>query len=179
MFAVQIWQAHTGTAHRNIRAGCSGFSLIEVLVAGTVFSLGLAGFASLMLTSAIGSEEAHREGVASMAAASLAEQITLNPVALNRYLEPPEYVSRICDSDTLCTPAQQADYDFKLWQLELSDNIHSAHGLVCRDETPKDGNTENHLCDGTGPLVIKIFWRPHGKGETGRPVSRRFTLQVP
>lgn len=179
MFALQAWQAHGGTEHRNIKTDCSGFSLIEVLVAGTVFSLGLAGFASLMLTSVIGSGEAHREGIASMAAASLAEQITLNPVGLHRYLEPPEYVSRICSADTLCTPVQQADYDFKLWQLELSDSIHSASGLVCRDETPNDGHTEDSLCDGTGSLVIKIFWHALGKGENGGLNSRRFTLQVP
>lgn len=179
MFALQIWQTHADTEHRNIKANCSGFSLIEVLVAGTVFSLGLAGIASLMLTSVIGSGEAHREGIASMAAASLAEQITLNPVALQRYLEPAEYVSRICNADTLCTPVQQADYDLKLWQLELADSIHSASGLVCRDETPNDGNTEDSLCDGTGPLTIKIFWSAPGKSESGGPNSRRFTLQVP
>ena len=115
--------------------GSSGFSLIEVLVASTVFSLGLAGFTALLLTSIMGSAEARREGVASLAAASLAEQIRLNPVAIERYLNPPETVTEICAGGNPCLPEQQADYDFKLWQLELADRIRNARGIVCRDET--------------------------------------------
>jgi len=71
----------------------SGFSLIEVLVASTVFSLGLAGLAALLLVNITGSADARRESFAAMAAASLAEQIRLNPVALNQYLSPPENIS--------------------------------------------------------------------------------------
>jgi len=121
-----------------IKAGNSGFSLLEVLIASTVFCLGMAGFAALLLGSLIGSAEARRESVASLAAASLAEQIRLNPVALDRYLNPPEVISRICADNGQCTPEQQADYDFRLWQLELADSIRNARGLVCHDETPED-----------------------------------------
>jgi len=71
-----------------------GFSLLEVLIATTVFALGLAGFAALLLTSMKGSVEARQEGVAAMAAASLAEQIRLNPMAIGRYLNPPDDISR-------------------------------------------------------------------------------------
>jgi len=153
---------------------CPGFSLLEVLVASTIFSLGLAGFAALLLASIIGSAQARREGIAALAAASLAEQIRLNPVALDRFLDPPEYVSRICASDDLCTPSQQADYDFRLWQLELADSIHNARGLVCHDATPRDGVEGNSRCDGTGPLVIKIFWKGPGKDAN----HHRFTLET-
>jgi type IV pilus modification protein PilV len=157
---------------------CGGFSLLEVLVASTVFSLGLAGVAALLLASIIGSAQARKEGIATMAAASLAEQIRLNPVAISRYLDPPEYISRICNGDNQCTPEQQADYDFRLWQLELADSIHNARGLVCRDETPEDGIEGNGHCDGTGPLVIKIFWRGQRINENGEADRFRFTLEV-
>ena len=160
-----------------------GFSLIEVLVASAVFSLGLAGFTALLLSSIIGSAEARREGMASMAAASLAEQIRLNPTAVDRYINPPDYVSRICSGDNSCTPENQADYDFKLWQLELADSIKNARGLVCRDETPQDGIEGNSQCDGTGPLVIKIFWTGQSTKSmdsiSGSESTRhRLTLQV-
>ena len=161
------------------KSGDSGFSLIEVLIASTVFSLGLAGFTALLLSSIMGSAEARREGIAYIAAANLAEQIHLNPLALDRYLNPPKHISRICTTDNNCTPEQQADYDFRLWQLELADSIRNARGLVCRDETPEDGIEGNSQCNGAGPLVIKIFWDGQGKSQgaensnhsTGRRLS--------
>ena len=156
----------------------TGFSLIEVLVASTVFSLGLAGFTALLLSSIIGSAEARREGIAAVAAASLAEQIRLNPTALDRYINPPEYVSRICSGNNSCSPKHQADYDFRLWQLELSDSIKNARGLVCRDETPQDGIEGNSQCDGTGPLVIKIFWNGQSMDKGNMSSSHRFWLQL-
>ena len=113
-----------------------------------------------------------------MAAASLSEQIRLNPAALDRYLNPPEYVSRICAGTAQCTPEQQADYDFRLWQLELADRIHNARGLVCHDETPEDGIEGDSHCDGTGPLVIKIFWDGQGTDDNGGPVRHRLTLEI-
>ncbi len=178
MFALQFRQGNQSSQARLVRYESSGFSLIEVLVASTVFSLGLAGFAALLLASIIGSSEARREGIASMAAASLAEQIRLNPVAMNRYLNPPKNISRICTGKVLCSPEQQADYDFRLWQLELADRIQNARGLVCRDGTPEDGIEGNSHCDGTGPLVIKIFWRSRGSYQNGEPRPHRFVLEV-
>ena len=155
-----------------------GFSLIEVLVASTVFTLGLAGFTALQLSNIIGSAQARRAGVASMAAANLAEQIRMNPAAINQYLDPPKYVSKICVGNTICSPEQQADFDFKLWQLELADRIHNARGLVCRDETPEDGIEGNSHCDGVGPLVVKIFWTGHGPESGDASKHYRFCLQV-
>lgn len=178
MFTAQRKRSDKWSGSQKCGAGCPGFSLIEVLVASTVFSLGLAGFAALLLASIISSAEARRESIASMAAASLSEQLRMNPAALDRYLNPPEYVSRICSGDTLCTPEQQADYDFRLWQLELADSIQNARGLICRDETPQDGVEGNAHCDGAGPLVIKIFWRGQSANDNGDPEQHRYTLEV-
>ena len=158
--------------------GCSGFSLLEVLIAMTVFSLGLAGFAALLLTSIIGSTQARREGIAAMAAASLSEQIRMNPGAVQRYLNPPEDISIICSGQNQCSPEQQADYDFRLWQLGLADSIHNATGLVCRDSTPRDGVDGDDQCDGAGPPVIKIFWHGQGTNELAEPDQHRFTLEA-
>lgn len=156
----------------------AGFSLIEVLVASTVFSLGLAGLAALLLVNITGSAEARRESSAALAAASLAEQIRLNPVALNQYLNPPETISMVCMGGTTCSPGQQADYDFRLWQIELADAIKSARGLVCHDATPMDGVAGNGRCDGTGSLVIKIFWSGRGATAESKSQRKRFTLEI-
>ena len=178
MFALQKIRAYQWPGANKFKPGNSGFSLIEVLVASTVFSLGLAGFTALLLNSIIGSAQARREGIASVAAASLAEQIRLNPTAIDRYLNPPKNISRICAGNHSCSPEQQADYDFRFWQLELADRISNARGLVCRDETPQDGIEGNSHCDGTGPLVIKIFWEDQGTNSKSDASRHRFTLQV-
>jgi type IV pilus modification protein PilV len=174
-------QACQGNRWRNtpkFKSGISGFSLLEVLIATTVFSLGLAGFAALLLTSMTGSAQARREGIAAIAAANLSEQIRMNPGALNRYLNPPDTLSIICAGDSQCSPEQQADYDFRLWQLELADSIQNARGLVCRDGTPRDGVEGNSHCDGTGPVVIKIFWQGHVIHGSGEADQHRYTLDV-
>jgi len=168
-----VFRPCQGKVHRDY-----GFSLIEVLVASTVFSIGLAGFAALLLASMTGSTQAHREGIASMAAASLSELVRLNPTALDRYLNPPDQISLICTGNRQCTPGQQADYDFRLWQLELADRIPNARGLVCHDGTPQDGVEGNNHCDNTGPLVIKIFWQGQRTDEDGQLVQHRFVLEA-
>jgi len=178
VFVLQPDKGHRLSGTYICKSGCSGFSLLEVLIASTVFSLGLAGFAALLLTSIIGSTQARREGIAAMAAASLSEQIRMNPVAMDRYLNPAENISIICAGGNQCTPEQQADYDFKLWQLELADSIQNASGLVCRDETPQDGVEGNDQCDGSGPPVIKIFWYSQGNVEISESGQHRFTLEI-
>ena len=162
----------------NKAGNSSGFSLIEVLVASTVFSLGLAGLAALLLVNIIGSADARRESFATVAAASLAEQIRLNPVAVNQYLSPPTSISMICMGGDNCSPEQQADYDFRLWQIELADAIKSARGLVCHDTTPMDGVEGYDRCDGAGSLVIKIFWSGPGHGADSRTNHHRLSLEL-
>ena len=178
MFDFQSYKEYRWPKARKFKYRSSGFSLLEVLIATTVFSLGLAGFAALLLTSIIGSTQARRESIAAVAAASLSEQIRLNPIAIQRYLDPPSTISKICTGQYQCTPEQQADYDFKLWQLELADSIQNARGLICRDETPQDGVEGNSHCDGLGPLVIKIFWSGQANDNSGEPNQHRFTLEV-
>lgn len=156
----------------------AGFSLLEVLVAGAVFSFGLAGLSALLLVSIIGSAEARNEGIASIAAANLAEQIRLNPAALERYLNPAETISRVCLGGDQCTAEQQADYDFALWRIELADRIRDARGTVCHDSTPEDGVEGSNHCDGTGPLVIKIFWSAPGGDNAQNSGQRRFILEA-
>jgi type IV pilus assembly protein PilV len=156
----------------------SGFSLLEVLIASLVFSFGLAGFAGLLLASISGASAARSDGTAALAATSLAEQLRMNPTAMPRYLAPPELVFRICNGTVVCTPAQQADYDFRLWQIELANSIRGARGLVCHDGTPQDGGEGNARCDGAGPLVIKIFWPGLRDESDGRPRQHRYVMEL-
>ena len=152
-----------------------GFSLLEVMIATAIFSLGLAGFATLLLSNMVSSAHARNASAISIAATQLAEQIRLNPDQIERYITPPEYIERICTGDASCSPWQQADFDFRLWQIELGDRVPGARAVVCRDESPEDGSLSDPACDGTGALLIKIFWPSRAtetsiEGETNRYV---------
>lgn len=160
------------------RRRLAGFSLIEVMIAGVVFSLGLAGFSGLLVNSIAGSSEARAQGAAAQAAADLAESLRMNPAAEQRFLDPPATVTGICGAGAECTPAQQADYDFTLWRVALAGSIPNARGLVCRDGTPQDGGEGNARCNGAGPLVIKIFWSGPRTGANGRAQAHRYVIEV-
>lgn len=157
-----------------------GFSLLEVLIASTMFSLGMAGLSTLLLFNLSSAAQSRHSSIASVAAANLAEQIQLNRLAIDRYLNPPESIARICQGSgsgaALCTPQQQADYDYKRWQIELGDQIQHSTAVVCNDSTPNDGDRSNHQCDGSGLTVIKIFWGSPASADNQTPSEHRYTL---
>lgn len=162
------------------RATSKGFSLLEVLIASTVFSLGMAGISALLLVNLGSSAQSRNASTATVAAANLAEQILLNPLATSQYINPASNVTTICRSThhgpVLCTPQQQADYDFNIWKQELAAQIHNSTGVVCNDSSPEDGDRNNSRCDGAGTMVIKIFWGgpPTTSGQTSN--EYRYTL---
>lgn len=155
-----------------------GFSLLEVLIATAIFSLGLAGFAALLLSNMISSAQARNASAASIAATQLAEQIRLNPDQIERYIAPPEYIERICIGDSSCSPGQQADFDFRLWHIELGDKVPGAKAVVCRDASPDDGSLPVAKCDNAGPLVIKIFWPSRPMVQQGEGQVNRYVLPL-
>ena len=165
---------------------CTGFSLLEVLIASTMFSLGMAGLSALLLTNLSSSAQSRKTSFASVAAANLAEQIRLNSLAIDRYLSPPDAVSKACQSSgsgsgvssgtVVCTPQQQADYDFGSWQLELSDQLPHSAVKVCMNNTPDDGDVIDEQCDGGSLMVIKIFWATPPTANNLSINKHRYTL---
>ena len=135
-----------------------GFSLVEVLVAAIVFSLGLGGLSLMLLTAAHGSVEAQNQTTAAMQAASLAELILLNPAATGHYINPQEEMGAGCFAPEVCTGAAWAAGNLARWQHELEQNLAGATGTVCLDSTPLDGRAADPACDGDGGTVVKVFW---------------------
>jgi type IV pilus assembly protein PilV len=143
-----------------------GFSLVEVMVAAVVFSVGLGGLSIMLLTSVHGTVEAHNETTAAMQAASLAELILMNPAATGHYIHPPADLPADCLSVESCSDASWAYGNLRRWQQELEQNLARATGLVCQDSTPDDGYSSEPGCDQTGPVVVKVFWdEPHHREE--------------
>lgn len=159
-----------------------GFSLLEVLIASTMFSLGMAGLCALLLVNLGDTAESRNSSIAASAAADLAAQIRLHPLVTDRYLNPPASVAQPClvgnaaSGSAMCSPQQQADYDFAVWKRELADLIRNSAAIVCQDSSPDDGDRYHPRCDGAGAIVIKIFWGGPASNSDQASSEYRYTL---
>jgi type IV pilus assembly protein PilV len=143
----------------------SGFSLVELSVAMAVFSMGLGSLSMMLLVAIHGTAEARHQTVAAIQVSSLAEMIAMSSDAYGHYINPPE--SGIHAGN------------MALWQSQLGNELPGGGGLVCRDSTPDDGNADNPSCDGTGGVVIKVFWTEPRQREPEDDGLRRLVSRLP
>jgi len=120
-----------------------GATLIEVLVALAVLSLGLAGLAATQLRTLAHLRLVTLESSAALLAADMAEQLegpgAPGPAALER------------------------------WRAEIAASLPHGSGTVCGDSTPFDGTAQAPACDGGGEfMAIKLWWDEDNDGNAER-----------
>jgi type IV pilus assembly protein PilV len=105
------------------RVPCRGFTLLEVLIAVLLLSVGLLGIAGLQLLSKQSNFEALQRTTASMLAQDIIERMRGNPTALATYVasggklgEGETPLSATNCTTSKCLPAQLALYDLYEWQ---------------------------------------------------------------
>ena len=157
--------------------GSGGFSLVEMLIATTVFSFGMGGMAALMLSSAGGMAEAEHHSVAHLDAAAMAATLQLSPAALEHVANPPGSVP-LCFEGSTCTAEEWLNSQYQLWRLGIQRKLPNGSGVVCRDSTPMDGDAMEPGCDGTGPAVTKVFWEETRHSHDHDGGIRRVVVQV-
>ncbi|GAB3467359.1 hypothetical protein GCM10027321_34700 [Massilia terrae] len=148
----------------------AGFTLIEVLVALFVLTVGLLGAASIQAKARALHTDATQRSSALLIAASLAERMRANPAAMslpdtsNPYLRldidggaAPGAAATTCFGDANCSPSDLASFDAFETARALHDAFPRARLRVCRDAaaTPLAWN-----CDASigAPIVIKLGW---------------------
>ena len=154
---------------------CAGFTLAEVLVALFVVALGIAGAAGVQAMALRSGREAARIADGVQLAASLAERMRANPVAMaladgaNPYLQldydsaagsPPEVAA--CFADSPCSAEALAAFDLMEATRELALRFPGGRLLACRDATVPDASgLPSWTCDHQpgAPVVIKLGWR--------------------
>lgn len=162
-------------------SACAGFTLAEVLVAMFIVALGIAGAAGVQATALRSGREAARIGDGVQLAASLAERMRANPVAMalpdagNPYLHfdydsataaAPSLVA--CFGDDACAPDALAGFDLAEVAIELKARFPAGRMLACRDALPATPGAPSWTCDSQpgAPLVIKLGWREPGDAAT-------------
>jgi len=146
----------------------SGFTLIEVLVAVIVLSIGLVGVAGLQVVSLQNNQGAFMRSQASALAYDLADRMRANVPGANAGLYDPtaKAATASCKSTTGCTTQQMAQNDLYEWDAAIATYLPEGQGFVCIDSTPNDGaDSDDPQCDGTGTLfAIKIWWDDNRDG---------------
>lgn len=110
-----------------------GFTLLEVMIALVIFSIGLLGLAGLQAGGLRSNTQAQLRTIATIQAYDMAERIRSNL----RGVEDGDYnafddttpTAGDCISNT-CSPAQMATYDYYEWETMTQRVLPSGHGIV-------------------------------------------------
>ena len=110
-----------------------GFTLIEVMIALLIFSLGLMGMAGLMVLSVKTNQSAYLRTQASFLAQSMADRMRANMGQINAYNGTYNYSnvgSDPCASGAACPPVTQVVRDRVLWSQLLVDSLPNPTAVI-------------------------------------------------
>ena len=148
------------------QVGQQGFSLLEVLVAVVVLSVGLLGIAGLQLTGLRYSHNANLRYIAVLQANDMADRLRANPagVASGSYNAVSGPGSDPGCIATSCSPAQLANNDIFEWNRDYANLLPSGAGTVTGG--------------GTGSVfTITVSWNERG-GEGVGIDAHNYTLMT-
>jgi type IV pilus assembly protein PilV len=140
-----------------VRSTCSqrGVSLLEVLVAMVVLSIGLIGIAGLQSMALKMNNSAYMRSQATVLAYDMADRVRANADAGTAYNQPTATANANCENNTGCSPQAMASNDMFLWQEQIEDAmLPLGVGTICLDATP-----DTVACDGAGDTyVVRVTW---------------------
>lgn len=98
-----------------------GVSLIEVMMAVLIFSIGLIGLAGLMIVATRSNQAGYMRTQVTYLAHNMADRMSANPIGVwsGDYNSASYPVSTTQDCSAACTPAQVAKYDQQMWSSQL------------------------------------------------------------
>jgi type IV pilus assembly protein PilV len=164
-----------GTLHS--RTHQRGFTLLEVLIAVVILSVGLLGLAALQATSLKSNHASLTRSQIAILSYDMIDRMRANRPAmlLGDYDLPTATQNANCTSVTGCTPSQMADHDYFEWSTLIARALPAGQGVVCRDDTGDDGTSAaDHQCDGGTEFVVKLWWDEDGDGTLDDPFVMSF-----
>ena len=143
---------------RDTHLGQSGFSLLELSLAMSLYTVGMSAFSVLLMLSIQGTAKAETLALATRQADSLAETIIMNSDATGHVAFP--------DADEL-----------EQWNQALQGRSPNALSVICSDSSPMDGQMSANACSNDGQRVLKIFW--DAPGTDSDPIHPRIVRLLP
>ena len=157
----------------------AGFTLLEVLIALIIVSIGLLGVAAMQASTLKNAGSSKYRSAAISLTSDMADRLRANlegvmegNMAVNTGYNRPRTTladavyntpNAACRS-TGCLPADMALDDLATWQERLATSLPRGTGVVCIDSgtggaATFDGTTLNPRCDGIGTMfAVKVFW---------------------
>lgn len=146
-----------------------GFTLLEVMIALVIFSIGLLGLAGLQARGLQSNTVAQYRTLAIIQAYDMAERIRANPqgVAGNLYdnLDNNAPAAGTDCVNASCTPAQLAARDYYEWEMTNQQQLPSGHGTVTGAGA---GNQ----------FSVTVMWDEERTGVTGTGCSNDPTVDL-
>ncbi len=153
-----------------------GFSLIEVLVALAVISIGLLGLVGLQTQTQKISSNAYYQTQAVIISHDMAERIRANSSSSYQQLYHLKQAVKFnrCRTQTGCNPQSMAKNDLFEWHETIKQQLPQGVGVVCIDSTPSDGSPSASACDHQGThYAIKLWWYDSAANKIQRSVIRK------
>lgn len=159
--------------NRTLIRSDAGASLLEVLVALFVLSIGLLGLAGLQTISLRFNHQSYERTQATLLTSYIVDRMRANPagVRLNSYLlttatnVPPTY-STDCRTTACTNPADLATYDIAMWIREIT-----------ADRMLPQGKAQITLAGGGAPAgvhIIRVYWQ-----ENNVQMQQDLTVDLP
>ena len=137
-----------------------GFTLLEVLIALLILSIGLLGLASLQTNGLRSNQMASMRTTATQLAYNIADRMHANPAGVDaqNYVIAVSGVDPVIATDcesTTCTSLQMATYDLSQWRSAIN-TLPGGSSSITRTVT---GTVVTH--------TITVFWDEYRKGISG------------
>ena len=139
----------------------NGFTLIEVLVALVVLSVGLLGIAALQTKTQQFSRNAYLNTQATVIAHDMLETMRSNRAGLKAgfYNKPSATEHKQCFTLAGCSSEEMAQHDMFEWIKNVAKTLPAGNAVICVDSTHDDGTSVAPACDGIGKTyAVKVWW---------------------
>jgi len=166
-----------------------GVSLIEVLVAVMIFSIGLVGLAGLLIMATRSNQAAYLRTQVVYLAHNMADRMSANPMAVwdgsynNSNYPTATSVTTKCDLSSSCTPDDLATHDMQMWSTQLATFLPSATASI-KCDSGSAGFTPSAAQFGMRPpyggnCIMTIKWSERGAGDAthSNALTQAFTWE--
>ena len=152
---------------RRSRISCRGFSLLELLIALVVFSIGLLAVAGLQTVSKQANFESLQRTEASHIAYGMLEDLRTNGDAIDIYAAAGNLGGNTrggepapnCGSGAVCNAAQKAAHDLWFWESVLDGNLETSGGAASGGLLFPTMCINGPVGGGAGIYQVTVVWR--------------------